>query len=92
MIHWREIGEYRASLPASATEGAMGFSLQFTPWLMTFFSLGLGIIVVALLAVSCLDHHSSRQTQFSFLHIATVISLFPLLYLLARFAIVFLDE
>lgn len=70
----------------------MGFSLQFTPWLMTFFSLGLGIIVVALLAVSCLDIRSRRQPQFTFLHIATGISLFPLLYLLARFAIVFLDE
>jgi len=90
IFQWREVGQYRASLPAHATEGAMGFSLHFLPWLLTFCSFGFGVITVGLLAASCLDCHSRRQSQFTFFHISTALLLLPLLYLGARFATVFL--
>ncbi|CAN5487849.1 hypothetical protein BH23VER1_BH23VER1_11060 [soil metagenome] len=84
MYHWRQVDQYRASLPAHATEGSAGFSLHFVPWLLTFSSIGLGLIAVSLLAASFISCHSRRQPQFTFIHISTALALLPLLYFVTR--------
>jgi hypothetical protein len=31
---WRDVDQYRASLPLHSIEGGMSFSLHFTPWML----------------------------------------------------------
>lgn len=90
MYQWREVDQYRASLPAHAIEGGAAFSLNFFPWLFTFCSIGLGIIAVALLAISFITRYLRRQSPITFFHISAVLALLPFLYLSVRVAMVFL--
>jgi len=87
---WHDVGQYRASLPAHATEGAMGFSLHFCPWLLTLGSGGVGIVAVAFFVASCISRRSAHRPQLTLLHIGTALSLLPLFYLVFRLAGVFL--
>ena len=70
----------------------MGFSLQFYPWMLTFGSLALAIIATVMLVAAFSYRCLARLPQSCVLHVATVLSLLPVGYLLLRVVVMFLDK
>jgi hypothetical protein len=77
-----EHARYMEGFPPGVISGGTAYAINFYPYLIAIISLGLGFSGGCLLVGSCGMTMSDRRPLFSFLHVASAVSLLPFFYLL----------